>query len=131
MTDAEWWAGRADEEEPGPRPSMTRPYSWTEGRTQPALELSIEALVQSTTDGASLPYNRSDVRSVLLRLCRRPRSVAEIGAELSVPLGVARVLVSDLASSGWVTVRDTLGANASWDERHDLLERVLSGLHAI
>jgi hypothetical protein len=48
-----------------------------------------------------------------------------------VPLGVARVLVGDLLGSGMVTVRETLSPDATWDERHDLLERVLSGLHSL
>ncbi|GAB3575542.1 DUF742 domain-containing protein [Amycolatopsis endophytica] len=112
-------------------PSLARPYAWTEGRTQPAVEMAIEALVQTTPDGRTLPYNRASAPSVVTQLCLRPRSVAEIAAHLGVPLGVAKVIVSDLLGTGLVTVRDTLGDNATWDERHDLLERVLSGLRTL
>jgi len=63
-------------------------------------------------------------------LCRQPRSVAEIAAHLSVPLGVARVLVADLLDDGLVTVQATLADDAGIDERRELIERVLSGLHA-
>lgn len=130
MTDSGWSA-----EEPGTgtrsRPSLARPYSWTEGRTQPAVDLPIEAQVETTAEGARLPYNRGDVRSVLIQLCRQPRSMAEIAAEMSMPLGVARVLISDLVSSGLVTVLATLSEDASWKEKYDLFERVLSGLRAI
>ena len=54
-----------------------------------------------------------------------------MAAHLGVPLGVARVLIGDLLFAGQVSIRDTLTADASWDERNDLLERVLSGLRAL
>jgi hypothetical protein len=65
---------------------------------------------------------------VVTRLCQHQRSVAEIAAQLAVPLGVARVLVGDLLDSGRVRVLETLTEETAWDERHDLLERVLGGL---
>ena len=43
--------------------------------------------------------------------CRTPRSVAEIVAALRVPLGVARVLISDAADAGLVTVHKTITGN--------------------
>ncbi|GAB2991583.1 DUF742 domain-containing protein [Amycolatopsis acidiphila] len=118
---------------PGGRsgPSLARPYAWTEGRTRPTVELAIEALVQTTPEGRTVPFNRASPLSMVTQLCLQPRSMAEIAAHLTVPLQVARVLVADLLGSGWVIVRDTLSENASWDERHDLLERVLSGLRTL
>lgn len=112
-------------------PSLARPYSWTEGRTRPTVELAIEALVETTPEGRFVSYNRTSALSGVANLCLQPRSLAEIAALLAVPLGVARVLVSDLLGSGMVTVRGTLTEDASWDERHDLLERVLSGLRTL
>ncbi|HEX7658371.1 MAG TPA: DUF742 domain-containing protein [Pseudonocardiaceae bacterium] len=130
MTEPEWPAA---EQQPTARPraSLARPYSWTEGRTRPAIELPIEALVRTTPEGNAQPFNRSDARSTLIQLCLRPHSTAEVAVELGVPLGVARVLIADLVDSGFVTVLDTLGEHSTWDERHDLIERVLSGLRAI
>jgi hypothetical protein len=110
---------------------LARPYAWTEGRTRPAIQLAIEALVQTTDEGRTVPYNRTSPLSVVTQLCLHARSVAEVAAYLSVPLGVARVLVSDLLGAGMVTVCDTLADHASWDERHDLLERVLGGLRTL
>ncbi|MDT7725181.1 MAG: hypothetical protein QOI21_1757 [Actinomycetota bacterium] len=125
-------------EPPAPRqegqraaPSLARPYAWTEGRTRPTVTLAIEALVVTTTEGRAMSYNTASALSGVTQLCLEPRSLAEIAALLAVPLGVARVLVADLLGSGMVTVRDTLSADATWDERHDLLERVLSGLHSL
>ena len=56
-------------------------------------------------------------------------SVAEISAYLSVPLGVARVLVGDMTEEGYV---DFNRGRPSGD-RPDLklLERVLDGLQAL
>ena len=53
------------------------------------------------------------------------KSVAEIAAMLGVPLGVAEVIVGDLAEYGLVVVEPTDG-DAGPDIQ--LLERVLSGL---
>lgn len=115
----------------GRSPSLARPYSWTEGRTQPTVELAIEALVQTTPEGGAVPYNNSNPQSMVVRLCLEPRSVAEIAALMSVPIGVVRVLVADLLDLGLVRVSSTLTDNASWDLRRQVLERVLSGLHRL
>jgi Protein of unknown function (DUF742) len=111
-------------------PSLARPYSWTEGRTEPAVELAVEARVQTTAAGAAMPQRRTSPQWTITQLCFQPRSVAEIAAHLGVPLGVARVLVADLVSDGLVLVQATLAENAGADERRDLIERVLSGLRA-
>ena len=114
-----------------PVPALARPYAWTDGRTRPAVELAMEALVLTTPEGQAVPFNRASPLSTVTQLCLQPRSMAEIAAYMSVPLQVVRVLVADLLASGWVVVRDTLSDHATWDERHDLLERVLSGLRTL
>jgi hypothetical protein len=124
--------GNATDRAPERRaPALARPYSWTEGRTRPVVDFAIEALVQTSNDGRVIAYNRTSMLSILTNLCLEPRSIAEIAAHLSVPIGVARVLVGDLYAAGLVTVCDTLTEDATWDERHDLLERVLSGLRTL
>ena len=112
------------------RPALARPYSWTEGRTQPSVEIAIEAQVQATAEGLMLPLPRVSPLSTVIWLCSEPRSVAEIAAHMSLPLGVARVLVADLLGEGLVTMQATLAENATVDERRELIERVLSGLRA-
>ena len=111
--------------------SLARPYALTEGRTRPSVELAIEALVQTTARGQSRAHERTSAQGAVTQLCARPRSVAEIAALMSVPLGVARVLVGDLLGDGLVTVQATLAADASWDDRRELIERVLGGLRAL
>ena len=121
MTDAPAGADRA---------ALARPYSWTEGRTQPSVELAVEARVSTTPRGQALPERLASALWTVTRLCLEPRSVAEIAAHLSVPLGVARVLVADLLSEDLVVVEATLSDDADVDERRQLIERVLSGLRA-
>lgn len=111
--------------------SLARPYAWTAGRTHPSVDLALEALVETTPEGRATSYSRTSPLSLVMQLCLHKSSVAEVAAHLCVPLGVARVLVGDLLSSGQVTVRDTLTQDTSWDERTDLLERVLSGLRTL
>jgi hypothetical protein len=109
---------------------MVRPYTMTGGRTRPANDdLEIEALVSTTALGeTSAPTLAVERRSIAM-LCRDVLSIAEISARLEVPLGVARVLVGDMADEGLVLVHRP----NSPDDRPDLalLERVLYGLHAI
>ncbi|MET8853124.1 DUF742 domain-containing protein [Amycolatopsis sp. NPDC004625] len=116
-------------DEPRRSAALARPYAWTEGRTAPAVEIAVEALVETTGDGrAEAAYLTSSAQAEVLELCIRPRSLMEIAALLALPLGVVRVLVSDLMQDSLVIVRDTLSDTATWDERHDLMERVLHGL---
>ena len=112
------------------RPALARPYSWTEGRTQPEVELAIEARVQLTPEGRAMPPKLTSPQWTVIELCAEPRSVAELAAHMSLPLGVAKVLVADLLSAGLVFVQATLDDDTSVDERRELIERVLSGLRA-
>ena len=65
-------------------------------------------------------------RQRIIDLCARPKSVAEVAALLSVPLGVARVLVGDLASDGSVVVHAAVRVPDV-----DLMQRVLVGLRRL
>jgi hypothetical protein len=121
----------SDEEEYGaPAPALARPYSWTEGRTQPTVEIAIEARVVTTILGRDLPPQLISPLWTVTQLCMSPRSVAEIAAYLNLPLGVAKVLVADLVAEGMVNVEATLAHDADDAERRELIERVLSGLRA-
>ncbi|MEV6624843.1 DUF742 domain-containing protein [Amycolatopsis sp. NPDC051106] len=111
--------------------SLARPYAWTAGRTRPRVDLAVEALVETTADGRTARFSPTDPLAAVTQLCLHQRSVAEVAVHLGVPLGVARVLIGDLLVAGRVSIRDTLTADASFDERNDLLERVLSGLRAL
>jgi uncharacterized protein DUF742 len=127
------FAGEPDvplEEYTGSRAALARPYSWTEGRTEPSVELAIEAQVRTIPDGTAATLPTTSPLWTIVRLCTEPCSVAELAVHLSVPLGVAKVLVADLVADGLVAVAATLSDDATVDERRELIERVLSGLRA-
>ena len=108
-------------------PRVVPAYALTGGRTRSlGPDLPIEAMVTSTPEGLrELTSLRFEARDIVL-LCRRPQSIAEVAARVKVPLGVARVLVSDLAADGMLAVHRPDG------DRPDraTLERLLSGLRA-
>lgn len=114
--------------EGGPGP-LVRPYAITGGRTHPRHELAVEALVSTLFVERDLSSLTPEVQAIC-ELCREVRSVAEVSALLRMPLGVARVLIADLANDGVVHVRET---PVQEDGQPDLmlLERVLSGLHRL
>ena len=54
--------------------------------------------------------------------------MAEVSALVSMPIGVVRVLLSDLVEQGIVRVQATITEKSSTDERLELIERTLRGL---
>jgi hypothetical protein len=67
----------------------------------------------------------------ICHLCQEIKSVAEISALLAIPLGVARILVADLAEAGLVAIHQPGGGEAGGQPDVTLLERVLSGLRKL
>jgi hypothetical protein len=110
--------------------AAVRPYAWTRGRTKANFDLAIETLVSTSPQGREqLGLLQMEHRSVA-DLCDRPRSVAEIAALLAIPLGVARVLLGDMAGLGVVTVHQTASSTGNEPDLA-LMERVLSGLRRL
>ena len=116
--------------------ALVRPYAVTGGRTRPRLEIAIEALVETTPRGRSLagreggPHGRE--HQYIVNLCDgRLQSLAEISAKMQLPLGVARVLVADMAADGLVAVYEPTSIDGNDAVGTELLERVLSGLRKL
>ncbi|MFJ2934313.1 DUF742 domain-containing protein [Streptomyces sp. NPDC087219] len=110
---------------------LVRPYAMTGGRTRPRYQLAIEALVSTTADPSRLQGQLPEHQRIC-RLCFEIKSVAEISALLSIPLGVARILVADLAEAGLVAIHQPGGDEAAGGQPDvTLLERVLSGLRKL
>ncbi|WP_406364516.1 DUF742 domain-containing protein [Streptomyces sp. NBC_00645] len=111
--------------------ALVRPYAMTGGRTRPSHHLAIEALVSTRTDLWE-PHAQTPEAYRICLLCQEVKSVAEISAHLAIPLGVARILVADLAEAGLVTVQQPHGDDANGGRPHvTLLEKVLSGLRRL
>jgi hypothetical protein len=106
--------------------AFVRPYVLTRGRTRAAFELSIETLVSAAPEATRAGLIGE--HHTVLGLCQEPRSVAEIAALVGVPLGVARVLVGDLAAAGIVAVH---GGTGEAGPDLALMQRVLSGLRRL
>jgi hypothetical protein len=116
-------------------PGLVRPYARTRGRTRPAQNYALEALVMTldpltAEDPAMAPEHRE-----IAALCRYSMSVAEVSALLGIPVGVARVLLGDMASMGVISIHDHMAEQlaSSGDLRPDtaLMERVLHGLQRL
>jgi len=109
--------------------SLVRPYAVTGGRTKPKYHLQIEAMVAASHYEARDLSVLSPECQAILGFCRDWRSVAEISAVLRMPLGVARVLIGDMAMDGLVRVHQIDHEQGRPDM--NLLERVLSGLRKL
>lgn len=83
---------------------LVRPFVITGGRTRhPSVHLRVEALVVAAREpDVELQFEHAR----LLEACPTPVSVAEVAARVGVPLGVAQVLIGDLAEAGYVKVHE-------------------------
>lgn len=132
------------------RVARVRPYSLTGGRTRFAHVLLVETFVAALEaperrgelandgggddgagggSGAGVASRVMPEMRAIVDLCARMRTVAEISALLKIPLGVVRVMLSDLADQGKIRVYGT-GHDGDHPDRA-LLERVLGGLRRL
>ena len=118
-----------------PTGALVRPYAVTRGRTRPKLDIAIEALVETTVRGRaanSRPGGAGQEQQYISTLCDgRLQSLAEIAARMHLPLGVARVIVADMAADGLVAVYEPTSLDENESVGTELLERVLSGLRRL
>jgi hypothetical protein len=110
--------------------AMVRPYAWTRGRTRANYDLKLETLISTTDVGQDETRLLQLEHRSVSALCRYPLSVAEVAAKLSVPLGVARVVLSDMAELGLISIHRTF-ADDDIAAHLVLMERVLSGLRRL
>jgi hypothetical protein len=108
-------------------PRFVRPYTITAGRTKATVRLPVEATLRRERRSAARELSTGALQ--VLDVCDT-RSVAEVSALVSMPLGVVRVLVSDLIEQGLVQVQATITDRSTKDERIELIERTLRGLRS-
>jgi len=112
--------------EPGSR--LVRSYTLTGGRTRSSgVDLAIETLVATTARARREPHLVQFERGHIAQLADTPLSVAEVAAHVGIPLGVARVLVSDMTSEGLLEIYKApeLVTEVS------IIERLIAGVKAL
>lgn len=106
-------------------------YAFTQGRTRVSgRQLPFEAVVTATERAVEHLPTLLLERRAIVRMSMRPTSVVEIGAALRLPAGVARVLVSELAGAGLLTVHLPQPAGADGGPGEEILGRLLHGLRS-
>lgn len=116
------------DEEAGP---VVRPYAVARGRTKPASS-ALDLLATVVSTGMPAPANAelsAQHRRVISFLVGQSRPVAELASEVGLPVGVIRVLLSDLLEHGLVSVRPQRDKGATPTE--SLLREVINGLRAL
>lgn len=108
---------------------LVRPYTVTRGRTKPVYHLEVEAMVRAARYEARDLMGLSPECQAILDFCRDWRSVAEVSAVLQLPLGVARILIADMATGGLVRIQQLNHDQGRPNAK--LLERVLSGIRRL
>jgi hypothetical protein len=119
--------------------ATVRPYAVTGGRVRSSLsDLPLEALVEVLPDAVSSRGLTPEKRSILQHASHTYVSIAELSALLRMPLGVVRILVSDLQEAGHLTVHTTIPVNVhtGHGSSHSglslsVLESVLNGISAL
>ncbi|MEU3712254.1 DUF742 domain-containing protein [Streptomyces catenulae] len=78
---------------------FVRPFIMTGGRVEPThADLRLETLVVAVPEAS--PGSLEFERRRIVALCAQPTMVAEVAEKIGVPLGVAKVLISDLVVGG-------------------------------
>jgi len=108
--------------------SLARPYARTRGRTRPDRNLALEAVVTTSERGRRHQGVSAVEQRTICDFCTQARTVADIVAELRLPLGVVKVIVADMADAGLVHVHQPGLAFGDRSSR-EFTERLLRSLH--
>jgi hypothetical protein len=109
---------------------VVRPYAVTKGRTVPAgLAIGLIDLIVVTGRWPPPPgLGLSPEHRQILARCHRACTVVDLASDINLPIGVVRVLLSDLSQHGML---DILGAARGPVKDERLLRDVLHGLQAL
>ncbi|WP_340556219.1 DUF742 domain-containing protein [Streptomyces sp. GSL17-111] len=122
---------------------VVRPYAMTRGRTRSDARLRLDLISQVVTEDGALRDAESAESAgrpetarlgpehlAILRGCTAAsRSVAELAADLDLPVGVVRVLIGDLVDAALVRVTRPVPPADLPDE--GILREVIDGLRAL
>jgi Protein of unknown function (DUF742) len=109
---------------------VVRPYAVTKGRTAPTGETQV-GLIDSVMSTGAWPqphFRPGPEQRRILELCHRAKPVVDLASETDLPVGVVRVLLSDLIDEGLVRV---IAAHRKPHTDQRLLRMVLDGLQSL
>jgi Protein of unknown function (DUF742) len=125
MTPRDGFGERWLDQEAGP---VVRPYAVTKGRTEASETFGLIDVVVATGEWPSEQFRPGPEHRRILGVCRRPVPVVDLTSEIDLPLGVVRVLLSDLSADGMLRIVSAQ-RQALPDQR--LLRMVLDGLESL
>jgi uncharacterized protein DUF742 len=120
-SDGEWV-----DQDAGP---VVRPYALTGGLTRPSGQrFDLLDLVRAVRRAARDLSQLSPEQAELLQRCQMPTTLVDLAGDLDLPVGVIRILVSDLRERGLITIHRPQPAGFS-DLK--ILQEVVNGLRRI
>lgn len=123
--------------EEGYEARSVRPYAVTGGRVRARSDLALETLIEAQPASRPTGGLPPEKRSILQYASEDFISVAELSALLHLPIGVTRIIVSDLADGDYIRIvgsadsSDTSNGDASPALSLSVLESVLNGISAL
>lgn len=112
------------DDEAGP---LVRPYAVTRGRTrtgQADLQLiTLVVALQRLTPQLSASLDPEHAK--IVSLCQHPKSVAEISAEVHLPLSVVKILLGDLIERQLIIFRSAVSPDVQ------VLQAVINGIRQL
>lgn len=115
------------DEDAGP---VVRPYALIRGRTRPTGEsLDLIALVTAVRGAKPDSVDLDPEHFEILRQCHLPASVADLAADLDLPVGVIRILIADLRDRSLIRIHHPIAPAQLPDPR--VLREVADGLRRL
>lgn len=112
---------------PGRDDAPDRLYTLTGGRTKAGPGVPFDLVTLIVAESGPAPGMQSEHASIL-RLCAAPTAVVEIAAELRLPVGITKIMLTDLLAAGRISARHPRTVTARSLPDPDILEQVLVGL---
>jgi DNA-binding transcriptional ArsR family regulator len=108
---------------------VVRPYALIAGRTRPSgAELGLIDVVTAVSEPRADARELEPEHRRLIELCRAPAAVADLASQIDLPLGVVRILLSDLREKELVRVVRAPGRGTA---QESVLRSLLEGLRAL
>jgi hypothetical protein len=100
--------------DPGP---LIRLYGLTGGRARPPGEAFDLVAIVTTIMTPIEPVGLNPEHHAMLTICHEPTPVADVAAQLGLPLNITRVLLGDLRREGLVEIAAPQPVDETIDER--------------